>query len=211
MYNNQEMERDGEVAKEICAKRGGRAAATGTFGILLFAIVVGVVFAPQSAQAQNLVQNPLFVDALSGYQSLGSMINTQTTQTPGVSIAILFPGSVLTQSIGTTIGTQYMVSFFTSFANPTSQHDVLFASFGDGGITLDSAQGATNGVFRFSATATDTTSVLRFAEGPGVNVLTALDVQAGPAPIPGAGGLSCLTGLAALAGVAIRRRRIQEG
>jgi hypothetical protein len=175
--------------------------------VALFAATLGTVCAPRATQAQNLVQNPFFNEGLNGYQSTGSMINTQTTQTPGVSIAILFPGSILTQSIGTTIGTQYMVKFFTSFANPTSLHDVLFASFGDNAITLDSGQGATDGVFRFSATATDTTSILRFAEGPGVNVLTGLDVEAAPAPIPGAGGLSFIAGLAALAGVAVRRRK----
>jgi hypothetical protein len=201
------MEMDLEAVKGFHMRRASRIVASGAFSVaLLMAAVVGA-FAPCTAQAQNLVQNPLFVDGLNGYQSTGSMIITQTTQTPGVSIAILFPGSLLTQAIQTNINATYLVKFFTSFVNPGTQDDVLFASFGNNGIRLDSAKGDVPGVFSFTATATDSQSILRFNEGSGLTVITALDVEAAPAPVPGAGGLSFLAGLGVLAGLAARRRR----
>jgi hypothetical protein len=201
------MEMDLEAVNGFHMRRATRVVASRAFSVALLTAAVVGAFAPRTAQAQNLVQNPLFVDGLNGYQSTGSMINTQTTQTPGVSIAILFPGSLLTQAIQTDINATYLVKFFTSFVNPGSMRDVLFASFGNNGITLDSGNGDVSGIFSFTATATDSQSILRFNEGAGLTVITALDVEAAPAPLPGAGGLSFLAGLAALAGVAIRRRR----
>ena len=195
----------GNMRSAVSRTSAGKAWRSTAIALALSA--VGFLAAP-SAQAQNLVQNPNFLNGLSGYQSLGTPFNIQTTQNPNFNLAVLAPGSILTQSIQTNIGVNYLISFYTSFANTAMFHDQLFASFGDGGVTLDSQSGATAGLYSFSATATDTTSTLRFGEGTGgVNLLTALDVEAAPAPVPGAGMLSAIAALAGLLGIGRRNRK----
>jgi hypothetical protein len=201
------MEMGERTTKNFCTVRVFRTVTIEAFAIALFVAAVGSLFAAQAAQAQNLVQNPVFFDGLNGYESTGSLITTPATMTPGVNIAILAPGSILTQSIQTNINATYLVKFFTAIINPQTMRDVLFASFGDSAITIDSANGDMNSLYSFTATATGSNSTLRFAEDSGFTGITGLDVEAAPAPVPGAGGLSFLVGLAALAGVAVRRHK----
>jgi len=172
--------------------------------LALVAVFAGSVFAPRAAHAQNLVQNPVFVDGTNGYSVTG-MITVMPTQNPNFYLAKLFPGALITQTVNTNPDTLYTVSFFAAF---TPTNNLLNIYFGNGGsLQLSSAAGSTNGIYSFSALSSGDSSVLGFSEGGGVNLISALDVEAAPTPLPGSGALSFVGGLAGFAAFGIRRRR----
>jgi hypothetical protein len=169
--------------------------------------IAGWLGAAGSASAQNLVTNPNFDSGLDGYSANG-FVGVYGYYSP--TNALLCASScgystlaTLTQSIVTTPGTSYMVSFLASFypGNYT-------ASFGTGSF---SHQGTSQDIttafpFSFTGTATGTSTDLTFTSD-GAIALDNLDVESAPAPIPGGGGLSVIAGLGGLGWLAVRRAR----
>jgi hypothetical protein len=169
--------------------------------------VTGSFITIDPAVAQNLVTNPNFDNGLDGYTSTG-FVGVYTYY--GSNNALLCDSAcgyttlaTLTQSIATTPGQSYLVSFLASFYPGT-----YTASFGTGSFTH---QGTSQDIqtafpFSFTGTATGTSTDLTFTSD-GATALDNLDVESAPAPVPGSGALSVVAGLGALGGLAVRRSR----
>jgi hypothetical protein len=175
---------------------------------LAAAITLATAFVSlQLAQAQNLVQNPSFADGG------GSFIGYSTNATSlgyfnGNYAANLSAGDYLTQTIATTPDATYIISFMATFeGSGPADYNV---SFGSGSLDYTNATGCCNQLapFSFSATATGATTDLTFtnAQSPPESI-TALDVEAAPAPLPGAGAPSLFAALLALTVAGLRRVR----
>ena len=175
--------------------------------VTLTALVL-LMGALHSAHAQNLVQNPNFTDGFNGYTVTGTnnRLDTQYTDAAGDSLftVVLVAPASLSQTIATTPGVTYMVSFLGIFDPGAYTY-----TFGTGSLTLNGSSGCcTYGQpFTFTGTATGTSTILNFTANGGAEGFTSLDVEAAPAPLPGAGALSLIVGLAFLAVGAMRNRR----
>jgi hypothetical protein len=177
------------------------------FALAASFVVMGWFVAAGPAFAQNLVTNPNFDNGLNGYTSTG-FVGVYTYY--GSNNALLCDSAcgyttlaTLTQSIATTPGQSYLVSFLASFYPGT-----YTASFGTGSFTH---QGTSQDIqtafpFSFTGTATGTSTDLTFTSD-GATALDNLDVESAPAPIPGGGGLSVIAGLGGLGWLAVRRAR----
>jgi hypothetical protein len=160
-------------------------------------LIAGLTAAPLVAHAQNLVQDPNFANGFNDYVDVCCDVTTMPG--PNGNEAVLPGGSNLSQLIPTTPESLYLISFMASFTGPGT----YTASFGDVTFTENPNQ---PGMFSFSATATQGSTLLNFATTTDSNTefLSNLDVEAAPAPVPGDGALSVCVLLGVLA---IRRLR----
>jgi hypothetical protein len=184
-----------------------------------FVILLGFVVATQSANAQNLVQNPGFESNTSSNstdfwsKSAGSFTSFTGSPHTGSFAAYFGNGTIqgsgiISQSIATTPMTDYLVSFFLQ--NGGGPSNDFLATFG-GQVVLALHDVNAFGYTEYSATitATSTDSILAFSGGSGPSAfqLDDVSVQSAPAPIPGAGIMSSAAGLIFAFGAAIRNRR----
>jgi hypothetical protein len=201
--------------------------------VFCLAVVGGLSAAPRSHAQQgiNLVQNPGFEDSTDP----GSGNATSTpfwTVSPGfgtdfvdaerggtngantggwyAEFAATSPTSAqsgtLSQSIATTAGSYYTVSFF--LANFGGPHDTFLATFGGQTVlSLTDAPAFSYTKYTMVIKATSANSVLAFTgeQDPSSFGLDDISVEAGPAPVMGGGLLSL--GAAAFGFVARRLRR----
>jgi hypothetical protein len=191
--------------------------------VVFATVIVFAGFAgPRQALAQNLVQDPNFFNGLADYQTTGEVVSLNVSFGPtppnggdGTNTAVLYgPGvegpngvgdgpATVSQAIATVPNTVYLVTFSVNFDPDTT--DALIASFGNGTFPLNpTVEPSGLATYSFTGRATGTSTELAFATDDGADLITELEVEAGPAPVTGGGVLSFG---AILAGLAIRRMR----
>jgi hypothetical protein len=163
--------------------------------------------AAPGARAQNLVQDPNFANGFQNYtlSGTGGSTNGLFSDSNGNSLqtAVLYAPESLSQTITTTPGASYMISFLATF-----DPGIYTYNFGSGILTLDGSTGCcTLRQFSFTGIASGKTTDLIFSASQGAEAFTSLDVEAAPAPLPGSGALSVMAALTALAFGAIRKRQ----
>jgi len=204
--------------------------------VFCLAVVAGLSAAPRSHAQQgiNLVQNPGFENSQdsgngtatstpfwtvsSGFGTDFVFTDGGTTQSGGSANSGLWyaefaatsaasaQSATLSQSIATTAGTYYTVSFF--LANFGGPHDTFLATFGGQTVlSLTDAPAFSYTKYTMVIKATSANSVLAFTgeQDPSSFGLDDVSVEAGPAPVMGGGLLSL--GAAAFGFVARRLRR----
>ena len=200
-----------------------------TTGTLALAVALAALAG--QAWAQNLVQNPNFLNDLTGYTTSGDVgvyqlsdgnfaaglagVGENSPQLPGPVFTASQTGSTLSQAIPTTPGVDYVITFF-GFVDPGAE-DVISASFGDTSISTDVPTGTGGNDIStltlsdfdtksFDGVATGSSTDLTFTADQGGLLITGIDVEpeSAPAPIVG-GGVASLS--VALAGLALRRLR----
>jgi hypothetical protein len=164
-------------------------------------------FAPPRADAQNLVQDPNFANQFRDYtlSGTGSSVISSFSDSNGNSLqsAILFAPESLSQTIQTTPGATYLISFLAVF-----DPGIYTYNFGNGVLTLDGSTGCCIlQQFSFTGSASGKTTDLIFSASQGAEGFTSLDVESAPAPLPGSGAFSVIAALTALAFGAARHRR----
>lgn len=160
----------------------------------------------QPAHAQNLVENPDFSEGNGSFDGYTTNANS-FAYIDNMYLAVLDPGDFLTQSIATTPGVTYLTSFVATFPGQTP--GTFTTSFGPGNLTYSNATGCcTLTPFSFSSSPDGSSTDLTFTnDGPASEYVGQLDVEAAPAPIPGAGASSLAIGALGLAGARIMKRR----
>jgi hypothetical protein len=171
-------------------------------GALAAITAFAAILAP--AHAQNLVQNPDFANELNGYTVSGEGTPTFASYGDADSnlhnTVVFNEGISITQSIQTTPGVFYMISFLGA-----SEPGSYITTFGDGSLTsAGDAACCTLTPSMFFGKASGTSTDLTFTAASGTEAITALDVEAAPAPVTGAGILSFCV---AFAGLAFHRMR----
>ena len=181
-------------------------------GLALALLTVGgLVAAP--AHAQNLVTNPGFETGnFTGYTASGPVYVSNGIPHTG-SYAAEFPGvnqfGHLSQSIATTAGDTYNISFFLlNGSGPANEFKASFA--GVQGVDVVNANAFPYTQYSFTAVATGTSSVLQFDgfQNPSAFFLDDISVT-DAAPVPEASSVVSLGLLLVLGlgGVAVSRRR----
>jgi hypothetical protein len=162
---------------------------------LTVAALAAAALLSQPAHAQNLVENPDFSEGNGSFDGYTTNANS-FAYIDNMYLAVLDPGDFLTQSIATTPGVTYLTSFVAT-------------SFGPGNLTYSNATGCcTLTPFSFSSSPDGSSTDLTFTnDGPASEYVGQLDVEAAPAPIPGAGASSLAIGALGLAGARIMKRR----
>jgi hypothetical protein len=208
--------------------------AAGSTATIAF-FVASAVIPAQSVQAQNLVQNPGFEDSTSDTDSPGWLLgvagegstsfanNSDIAHTGAWSVTFgsgdsQSPIDTLSQIFATVPMTTYLVGFYlfdagiTSFADNGTGSDKSFeVKFG--GETILSLTSTVPGAYNYysaSFLANSSEATLEFTGRSSPFSRYSLDdisVEAAPAPVPGAGGLSLIAGAAMLAGARVRRMR----
>ncbi len=181
-------------------------------------IALGAFSMPMSsASAQNLVEDPNFVDGLEYYQYNNNA--TPTTMANGINGVDLGPNALVEQyplTSAYTAGTTYIFTFMAAALN-ASDPTTLIASFGpncigdcEDAVFQQTTSNTALTQYSFTATGQDPASESYLyveTSGDGSAFVTGLDLEAAPAPIPGGGVLSLGALLAGLAFHAIRRRQ----
>jgi hypothetical protein len=168
----------------------------------------------QSAQAQNLVQDPNFTLGLTDFTSSGGA-TPDSTSFPGVTGVDISTYNYIEQGplVGYQSGVTYVFTFLAALTAGSSTSS-LYAGFGptcsgDCSSASITPTISSNSLTQFSFSATSTSASNSYLElysyGPGTVFVTDLSIQPEGAPAPVAGG-----GLAsicvAMAGLAFRRR-----
>jgi hypothetical protein len=168
--------------------------------------MVAATLLSQPAHAQNLVQNPDFSEGDGSFDGYNTNANS-FAYFDNMYLAVLDPGDFLTQSIATTPGVTYVASFVATFPGQTP--GTFTTAFGPGNLTYSNATGCCSLTpFSFTSNPDGSNTNLTFTnDGPASEYVGQLDVEAAPAPIPGAGASSLAIGALGLAGAMIMKRR----
>ena len=212
--------------------RLGRGLSSPAMALAVVAGLSGFASASHPASAQNLVLDPFFANGLADYQTSGNVGVYQIPDGPNAA-GILGPNETanltglsfptpsgvvgtLSQLIATTPATEYLISFSLAFDGNVA--DSLTVSFGGVNSVLQfpATRGNGNGgngpsaadlqMFGFMASSGGATTDLSFMTNDGGFIVTGLDVEAAPAPLPGGGALSLGAFCALLAAHRMRRQ-----
>jgi hypothetical protein len=190
-------------------------------------IVAGAVIPAQSAQAQNLVQNPGFEDSTSDTTSPGWKLDMSRERFTGFANNSVFAHTgtwsanfgdltqqdatidTLSQVIPTVPMTTYLIIFFLSDYGTGSDKSFVATFDGQTVLSLTSQDTSPYTFYSASVVATSSEATLAFAgQNPSSQFfLDDVSVEPAPAPVPGAGGLSLIVGAVMLAGSRLRRMR----